>query len=195
MSNGTTHRQAESATPVVASATQAEQAAWYNLLAQWRVKAAEFEQAQAWLSSQADYMSTQPPAVQADYRAMLARASTLKARIVQVSGALRAVESWLKGAYSALIEPWERAGVAIKEWLGLGVAPVALIPIAVVAAALAAVAYFLTDFGKYRLRIDEYRRTGKWLPDPGLFGDASNLLMWAALAAAAVFILPRLLKR
>jgi len=186
-------------------ATSAEKAAWFDLLGRWRAKAAEFERAQTTLAAQAEFMSRQPPAVRAEYQAMTARAAALRARIMDVSNALRAVESWLKGAFTVLIEPWQKAGVKVREWLGLGAAPAALIPIAVVTAALAAVSYFLVDFARYMLKVSELRRlqaTGltpdqaaaalERLEGPGLLGGMQGIIMAGALLALAIFVLPRL---
>jgi hypothetical protein len=197
----------------ITPATAAQKVAWYDLLGRWREKAVQFEQAQAYLSGQASFAAKQSPALQAEYRAMVTRAAVLKARIVDVSNALRAVEGWLKGAYSVAVEPWVQAGARIREWLGLsglsGLAALpALIPVAVVSAALAAVAYFLTDFLALRAKFEEIRRlteTGLTPAEaaaivaktggPGLFGGLQTTLMWVALAAAALFILPRLMKK
>jgi len=197
----------------IAPATAAQKVAWFDLLGKWREKAAQFEQAQAYLNAQAPHVSSWPPSLQAEYRAMTVRAAVLKARIVDVSNALRAVESWLKGAYSVAVEPWVQAGARIREWLGLsglsGLAALpALIPIAVVSAALAAVAYFLTDFLALRAKFEEIKRLETTGLSPaeaaaivaktgggGLFSGLQNTLMWVALAAAVVFILPRLMKK
>lgn len=190
--------------PTTPTATASEKAAWFDLLGKWRKAASDFEQAQAWLASQASFMAAQSPAIRAEYQDKTQKAATLKARIMQVSGALRSVESWLKGAYTSVVQPWERAGVSIREWLGLGAVP-ALIPFAVVGAALAAVSYFLVDFAKYRTKLTELRRLQEqgYTPEQaaamleriepkGILGGMQGVLLAGALLALVIFVLPRM---
>jgi hypothetical protein len=126
-----------------------QRVAWYNVVGLFQKKAQEFEAAQARLKSM-----RVPASLEAERRALLARADVVRATVVRIRGALDDVQAALRGAWGLVTGAWDTARAVVglnglpPEPLGaLGIAP--LIPIALVAAAIATVTVFLTSYAKF----------------------------------------------
>src|SRR5882762_9455938 len=129
-----------------ASVTPAQSAAWYDVIGRWTQAATDFQNYFDELTSEANasFIATQDDATKQEYLDLLDRAEKTRRTIMYVQGALNDVKYALQGAWSALKGAWQGA----QDYVGLGFLP--LIPIAVVAAALAAVTIWITDYLQFR---------------------------------------------
>jgi hypothetical protein len=195
-------------------ADDAQKTAWYDVLGKWQAAEADFERANEWLTNLDP--STLPPELQTQRQTLLSRASLINNTIANITGGLSAVKSWLTepGALTTIFTTAESAGESIGAWfrktLGFeGFSALPLIPIAVVAAALATISYFLSDYLKYRQQVElvqQYIGMG-YTPEqaaaaargavttPTMFEGVNKTVLYVALAGAAFLILPHLLKR
>jgi hypothetical protein len=215
--------------------TPAQSAAWYNIIGQWEQQAAAFQAAYADLVSQADAVAaTGDASVQSDYAALLAKATDTSSTITNIQAALADVKSALTGAWSAITGAWQSVASAVTTYTGtpsnsedfvtavaaqpisgwahlagLGFLP--LIPIAIVAAALAAITLFLTNYSEFNQRMAAYKAAAA---QPGAtptslatvakqlgFGNVGGgltsslgTLVWIAAGIAALIFLPRLIE-
>lgn len=107
------------------------------------------------------------------YGDLVARADSLESTI---QGALDAVDSAIRYAKNAL-------GLgAVRRLGGLGI--VWLIPVAIIAAAIAALGYWLTDFAKVRARILQQQSIAQQLQAAGVDAAEANRQASAAVAAS-----------
>jgi hypothetical protein len=215
------------------SITDAQSTAWYNIIGQWENQAAAFQAAYQDLLSQGDFISQQDPQVQADYNALLSKGSSTMSTIQSIQAALTDVKAALAGAWSSITGAWQSVQGAVATYVGtpstsedfvtavaaqpisgwpmlrgLGFLP--LIPIAIVAAALAAITLFLTNYSEFNQRMAAYKAAAS---QPGAtpstlatvakqlgFGQGSGgltssigTLVWIAAGVAALIFLPRLI--
>jgi len=176
------------------TATKGEEVAWYNLVGQFRAKAQQFEQIYNKLMSDQSYALSNP-ALASDYRALLQIGRVTRAKIIATRNKIDSVIGWLKGL------------VGMNE---LGFIP--LIPIAIVAASLAAITKWVTDAYAMSARIDEAKRLeAKGVPPEraakiagrrvasqggGLVGSLLGIHPgWLIAGAIAVVALPPLITR
>lgn len=185
--------------------TESERAAWYDVLGKFRQRAAEFERSFQDLLAQSAFVQTQSPQVRAEYDALVRKGSETYTRVHQIRQALADVEAALRGAWDFVTGAWQKiaGAVGLSGLGGLGLAP--LIPIAAVTAAIATLGYFLSDYAKFKSKLDELRRLEArgmtpaqaaevltTVEGPGLFGR----IPWIPilLIGAAMMFLPALLK-
>lgn len=189
--------------------TPDQQTAWYNIIGQFEARAQQF------LSARQDLDSIDPaaltPDMQAQYQSLQGRAASIQNTITTVQNALADVKNALAGAWDAVTGVWSQAvqiapltsaanpavtegmspmTAALLEGFGLGFLP--LIPIAIVAAALAAMTYFLTDYGKFKTNAALVAQGKKPLSTGGLTSSVGTLV-WIAAGIAALVLLPRLI--
>lgn len=140
--------------PSNVTATAAQSSAWYDVMGKFATASDQFDSAQADLASMADFISQQDQSVQDEYAALVSRAQGLQTDIGYVTTALADVKQWLAGAISAVEGAYASVAAGIKSWLGMsGLGQLPLIPIAVVAAATAAVGYFLSDYAQFAQKV------------------------------------------
>lgn len=181
--------------------------AWYNVIGLFRDKAQQFERALAALQSPPVRLS---PELEAERRVLLGRAGVVRATVVRIRGALDEVQAALRGAWGLVTGAWDTARSVVGlnglpgEPLGaLGIAP--LIPIALVAAAIATVTVFLTDYGKFARKVEllqqGYTTEQITATDPqrsfagGLFAGVGGVVVLIAAALLAPPVLRMIRKR
>jgi hypothetical protein len=194
--------------------TDAQKTAWYNIIGQWESQAAQFDAAYADLLSQGDWVATQSADVQAQYADLVKRATSTYNTIQNIQTALADVKNALAGAWTAVTGAWSSVGQFFTStaanaasptqageasaWLqgwggGLGFLP--LVPIAVVAAALAAITYILADYGKWTSKVALLKQGITPPADSSgttLTSSLGSLVMIAAVIGGLIF-LPRLI--
>lgn len=136
-----------------------QRVAWYNVIGIFQRKAQEFEAAQAALSRPP--AKPLPPELEAERRRLLERSAVVRSTVLRIRGALDDVQAALRGAWGLVTGAWDTArsvvGLnALPELGSLGLAP--LIPIALVAAAIATVTVFLADYAKFSRKVELLER-------------------------------------
>lgn len=206
--------------------SDAQKTAWYNIIGQWENQANAFESGYADLLTQGDWVATQSADVQAQYADLVKRSTDTYNTIQNIQGAIADVKNALSGAWSAVTDAWSKvagffsstasnaaqAFTAAAEAApptafetaasfglmgsGLGIL-FPLIPIAVVAAALAAITYLLTDYGKWNSKVALLKQGITPPPDSSGGGttftsSVGSLVMIAGVVAGLIF-LPKLI--
>lgn len=203
--------------------TSDQSAAWYNIIGQWNQYVANFNASFAALVQEAAFIETQNGDVQAEYADMISRAEATQAQIASVQNGVADVENALQGAWQYVTGAWANveavsstAGESIlstvKSWFGMssavGLGFLPLIPIAIVAASVAALAYFLNSYNTFQQKVallkqytaqgmspaDAAAAVNKALGPPAstLTGSLGTLVLLAGGIAAIIF-LPRLI--
>lgn len=121
-------------------ATQQDEIAWYNILGQWKAAVEKFNQVVAKLRSQ-EAVARKDPVLYREYQSKLSTASTLQAKITEITNATRSAIDWFKNVF----------GFNGMGELGL----VPLIPIAIVAAAIGAITKFVSDAWIFSAKLDK----------------------------------------
>jgi hypothetical protein len=159
--------------------TADQQAAWYDILGQFQQKASDFDAAYQDLMARAPFVATQSADIQAQYQALVDKANATHSTVQYIQQASADVMNALKGAWNAVTGVWGTVSGAVSGALNLptdaagnvvapdvinpatGLSPYAglmgnglgflpLIPIAAVAAAIAAITYFLSQYVQFR---------------------------------------------
>lgn len=190
--------------------TPAQQAAWSDLIGRWERAAQQFVTAQDDLGSMADFVATQDAQTQSDYAALVARGNTIGSSIATMQTALADVKAALAGAWQSVTGVWQTyvgtpatandvvtalSTQGIMGFGALGFLP--LVPIAIVAAALAAVTYFLTDYATFAKKVALLKQgiPASQIAQATGGGLTSSLgtFAWIALGVAALVFLPKLI--
>jgi hypothetical protein len=205
--------------------TPDQSAAWYNIIAQWEQKVAQFTAAQSDLAAQASSIAALPANVQADYASLVSRGDTLRSTISGIQQALADVKNALTGAWNYVTGVWGQVSSAVSATVPAGsslfetVSPYMmggglgslglfqLIPIAIVAASVAALGYWLDDYLQFHDKLalaKQYQQQGV-PPDQaaalidqvfgskgGLTSSLGTVAIIVAVVAGLVF-LPRLI--
>jgi len=109
---------------------------WYDVIGKFRANAAQFVASyKALINSEA--VVKRDPVLYAEWRALVSKAEAVKAKVSQLTGAVDTAAAWL------------------KTNLGLGVFP-ALIPVAVVVAAVASMTYIIADIAKFLTKARQF---------------------------------------
>lgn len=163
-------------------ATEQEKIAWYNVIGQFRRKVAEFEAMLAKLQSQKP-IAAKDPALADEYSALMNKATALQEKIKQIRDATSDAIDWIKGVFG---------------FDGLGIVP--LIPIAVVAGAIAAIGYWIKDayeFSKKLEKVEQLEKQGmptgqaidtanKLTSGPSIFGISPKWLVYGGIALVMI---------
>jgi hypothetical protein len=112
----------------IATATPEQETAWYDVVGKFRNAAADYDRAISTAQSYAD-VAAESPELKAQYDAAMSTYDTLRERIASVQQAISSAMGWFRNLFSA----------ASPGMHGLGILP--LVPIALVTATLAVVAY------------------------------------------------------
>jgi len=199
------------------SVTPAQQSAWQSIIASFESKAAQFAQAMSDLQSQDT--STYPPDLLAEYQSLMSQGNATQSTIATVQQGLQDVKNALVGAWSSVTGFWQSAAptaaltsganpaategmspmtAALLQGMGgLGFLP--LIPIAIVAASVAALAYFLSNYAQFSQKVALLKQgytpaqiAQATATGGGLTGTL-GALVWIAAGIAAVIFLPKLI--
>jgi len=204
--------------------TAADQTAWYNVIGQFENYAAQFQTSYADMVQQADFISTQSQDVQDEYQALLQRFANTQSDITTVQAGLNDIKNALAGAWSVVTGVWANVsgnlktvstGVwgSIKSFIGLsgeddGLGFLPLIPIAIVAAAITALALILSDYATFSQKVallKQYVAQGlppdqaaaavnsALGPSPSTITSTLGTLVWVAAGIAAIVFLPKLI--
>jgi hypothetical protein len=217
--------------------TAAQSTAWYNLIGQWENQATAFQTALTDLQSQNDAVqATGDPNVLSDYADLLQKGSDTLGTIQNIEAALADVKAALSGAWDSITGAWQQVSGAVSSAVatyvgtpsnsedfvtavqaqpiagwglrGLGFLP--LIPIAIVAAALAAITIWLTNYSEFNQRMAAYTQAVTANPNmtaaqksqlsqqlglgqSGGITSTLGTLVWIAAGIAALIFLPRLI--
>ena len=146
-----------------------------TLLEQFRNRVETFQRSRAELQTiGAQIARTNDMAAWKEYGDLVARADAIEAK---VTAALRAIDSAIAAGRAAL-------GLdGMRALAGLGI--VWFIPVAVIAAALAVLGYWLADYAKFRARYSEQQRIAGELVAQGVEPIEAQRQASAAVAAAA----------
>ena len=182
-----------------------------SVIEQFKTKLAEFRAAYASLVS-ARSIAAQHPALMAEYQALINRGGNI---LNSVNGVL----SKLEGAWDVVSGTSEAAWENIKTFIGMQGDTddndgLGFIPIIIAGAALAVIALitsWIADAVSFRRKLDAVQKlTLQGIPldeaarsvqglssigEKSISGNLSSMAMWAAIAAFAIFVLPKLLER
>lgn len=117
----------------VVNVTPEQETAWYDVVGKFRNAAADYDRAISTAQSYAD-VAAESPDLKAQYDSAMSTYETLKEKIASVQQSIASAMGWFRNLFSAA-EPAMR-GSGLR---GLGILP--LVPIALVSATLAVVAY------------------------------------------------------
>jgi hypothetical protein len=188
-----------------------EQAAWYDVIGQFEQKANDFLAARADLAAQAPFIAAQPADIQAEYADLVARADSTQSNIQKVQAALADVKNALTGAWNYVTGVWDsfaatvvpdiNAATGLSPYAGLqglGSPFFPLIPIAIVAAAVAALAYFLNDYAQFSKKVQLLKQGMSPADVNKVLGSASitstlGTLVWIAGGIVLLIYLPKLI--
>lgn len=189
--------------------------AWYDLIAQFKQYAQQFENARNDLLAQAGAVANMDPQTQSDYQDMLQKASDTESKVVSIRNGIDDIQNAIAGA-------WDKVTGAAQSLWGtitqggtldtqtgfdqpmaeLGFLPV-LIPIAAVTVSVAAIAYFLNDYAQFSQRLTAMKQlqsqgytaaqaasvVAKVVPsNGGILSNVKDIGVIAALGVGAFFL-------
>ena len=161
--------------------------AWYDVLGQFKNKFQEFLNTRNALLQQWPVVKDNPQLL-AQWQTLKDRSDTIYNTAMSVNNKIQAAAGWLKDTFGVQLN-----GINPQ----LGVVPL-LIGVAGVAAAVATMTYFITDYLEFNSRVKLFQQTGDKMvlqSPPGFVQSAANLAknLWPlALIIAGVVIVPRL---
>ena len=164
-------------------------AAWYDVLGQFKAKFQEFLNVRNSLIQQYAVVKDNP-ALYAEWKKLMARSDTIYNAATSVNNQIKSGMDWLKDTFGINLSGAE-----------LGFIPV-VIGVAGVAAAVATMTYFITDYLQFNSRLEVYKQTGdkSVLESQGLttslraVSDITKNVLPLALLAAGLYYGPKFLK-
>lgn len=149
-----------------------------------RLKGAEFFSVYAQFMANYDFISDNAE-LRAEWEMIRQYADTVKNTVTWINSAVDSASSWFSSAFG------------MSGLNAIGAIP--LIPIAYVLASLAALTYAINRMVEFNAKVELVKANklpGSALTESGgPLADASSLLKWAIIGAAAYFLIPELLKR
>lgn len=185
--------------------TASEEKAWYDVVGKFKAAATQFEKVQNELLSRP---IPSDPTLAAERARLVTRAQQIKTTIQQLRQTLGDVMSAVSGAWDQVTGAWDwvakNLGLdGMPEDRGLGFAPI--IPIAVVAAAIATITVFLADYGKFAKRVSVFEQAiaagattqqavsaASSIPQGGIteaLGSTASMLPMIAVGLGALYLL------
>ena len=119
-------------------------AEWYNVIAQFQAKAAEFQQAYESLLLMGPELQTTP--LYAEFKRLVDYALSTKETILKVTAGIETANKWLDQGLNAA--DMQGATLGLPFWL---------IPLTAIAGAVTAITKWLVDYNQFKLRWNEYQ--------------------------------------
>lgn len=138
-----------------AAATVTDPVQWYDLVGKFKQKVAEFQAAWAELMSEQSFVASHP-SLQTDFNYLVGLGQTLKSKIQSATSLIDQTVKMAGNLWSSISTTFTNVFGDIEEPPQLGFLP--LIPIAVIAASVAAIAYFVTEVYKFKTKVDQIKK-------------------------------------
>ncbi len=187
--------------------TTADRSQWDSTILQWKEAVSNFQKNYENLLQRAP-IANASPALQRKYQAAMNEAAQAKVRISEIDSALADVQAWLSGAWTSFHNVWSYISGKVSMLLGYEHAMVAqvglgelgqviMIPIAVVAVAIAYIAARSMDLYQTNQKLDTVKAyvAKGYTPEqaanavaktiktatPGIFSSLDSSIKWLAV--------------
>lgn len=137
-----------------ATATVTDPVKWYNVVGQFKKQTAKFNAAWSQLMNLQPFVAAHPT-LQADYNALVSTGQSIKSKIQSATGLIDQTMSMAGNIWSSIANTFTNVFGEV-EAPQLGFLP--LIPIAVIAASVTAISYFVYEVYKFQTRVDQIKK-------------------------------------
>lgn len=173
-----------------------------DLITDFKEKARQFWAVWNGLNNKRDVVARQSPEIKAKYNKLMNDGVGIRSKIEWVTAAIDKAANLYGDVKSWIMDKFGFDGISDSQLAGMGILP--LIPVAIIAAAVAAISYWTNDAYQFNAKLNEIQRLENKGISPvqaakmveqtfntGIFSNLKNLILPLVIGGGIIFLATR----